>query len=304
MADAGALARGRRARWPSSPGRWRSTAWSRPRRAASCSGPRWRWSSAPASCWRASPASCPIETVSAEYQLEYGAGQLELHTDALRAGRAGARPRRPARHRGHRGGAVRARGELGGEVVGCGFLVELAFLGGRERLAPARRPRPDHLRVLSFARAHRPPQPHDRRSRERAVGDRRDPHHLPRWWPRVTRVEDVEDGAFTEVMRTAEGQSRAGRLRPRQHRRAAPRACAGPSASRAPPSARVLRSRRDRGDACGEPAPGAAEGDRGDDRAAPVAERRSSPASAATWCAAPPSATIEEALDGLERISG
>jgi uncharacterized protein YndB with AHSA1/START domain len=34
----------------------------------------------------------------------------------------------------------------------------------------------------------------------------RDPHHLPRWWPRVTRVEDVEDGAFTEVMRTRKGK--------------------------------------------------------------------------------------------------
>jgi carbon monoxide dehydrogenase subunit G len=33
-----------------------------------------------------------------------------------------------------------------------------------------------------------------------------DPHHLPRWWPRVTRVEDVQDGAFTEVMRTAKGK--------------------------------------------------------------------------------------------------
>ena len=33
-----------------------------------------------------------------------------------------------------------------------------------------------------------------------------DPHHLPRWWPRVTRVEDVGDGAFTEVMRTAKGK--------------------------------------------------------------------------------------------------
>jgi adenine phosphoribosyltransferase len=27
-------------------------------------------------------------------------------------------------------------GQLGGEVVGCGFLVELAYLKGRERLAP------------------------------------------------------------------------------------------------------------------------------------------------------------------------
>jgi uncharacterized protein YndB with AHSA1/START domain len=33
-----------------------------------------------------------------------------------------------------------------------------------------------------------------------------DPHHLPRWWPRVERVEDVRDGAFTEVMRTARGK--------------------------------------------------------------------------------------------------
>ncbi len=33
-----------------------------------------------------------------------------------------------------------------------------------------------------------------------------DAHHLPRWWPRVERVEDVQDGAFTEVMRTAKGK--------------------------------------------------------------------------------------------------
>jgi carbon monoxide dehydrogenase subunit G len=34
----------------------------------------------------------------------------------------------------------------------------------------------------------------------------RDPHHLPRWWPRVTRVEDVQGDEFTEVMRTARGK--------------------------------------------------------------------------------------------------
>jgi uncharacterized protein YndB with AHSA1/START domain len=33
-----------------------------------------------------------------------------------------------------------------------------------------------------------------------------DPHHLPRWWPRVTRVEDVQDGAFTEVLKTRKGK--------------------------------------------------------------------------------------------------
>jgi uncharacterized protein YndB with AHSA1/START domain len=33
-----------------------------------------------------------------------------------------------------------------------------------------------------------------------------DPHHLPRWWPRVTRVEDVTRDAFTEVMTTSRGK--------------------------------------------------------------------------------------------------
>lgn len=30
-----------------------------------------------------------------------------------------------------------------------------------------------------------------------------DAHHLPRWWPRVTRVEGVEGAAFTQVLTTA-----------------------------------------------------------------------------------------------------
>jgi uncharacterized protein YndB with AHSA1/START domain len=34
----------------------------------------------------------------------------------------------------------------------------------------------------------------------------RDPHHLPRWWPRVKRVENVDGDAFTEVMTTAKGK--------------------------------------------------------------------------------------------------
>jgi adenine phosphoribosyltransferase len=82
------------------------------------------------------PGKLPYETVSAEYELEYGAGRLELHSDAVRPG---------TRVLVHddllaTGGTARALCELvrrlGGVVVGCGFLVELAFLGGRERLAP------------------------------------------------------------------------------------------------------------------------------------------------------------------------
>jgi uncharacterized protein YndB with AHSA1/START domain len=33
-----------------------------------------------------------------------------------------------------------------------------------------------------------------------------DPHHLPRWWPRVARVESVEPGAFTEVLASRRGR--------------------------------------------------------------------------------------------------
>jgi adenine phosphoribosyltransferase len=82
------------------------------------------------------PGKLPYETISAEYVLEYGTAQLELHTDAVRDG---------ARVLVHddllaTGGTALALCELveqlGGEVVGCGFLIELAFLNGRERLAP------------------------------------------------------------------------------------------------------------------------------------------------------------------------
>jgi len=82
------------------------------------------------------PGKLPYETVSAEYLLEYGSDQLEVHSDAIGAG---------ARVLVHddllaTGGTAAALcdlvEQLGGEVVGCGFLLELAFLHGRARLAP------------------------------------------------------------------------------------------------------------------------------------------------------------------------
>jgi adenine phosphoribosyltransferase len=82
------------------------------------------------------PGKLPYETVSAEYLLEYGAGQLELHTDAVASGK------RVLVHDDllATGGTAAALcdlvEQLGGEVVGCGFLIELAYLGGRRRLAP------------------------------------------------------------------------------------------------------------------------------------------------------------------------
>ncbi|MBA2347667.1 MAG: adenine phosphoribosyltransferase [Solirubrobacterales bacterium] len=80
------------------------------------------------------PGKLPWSTVRAEYQLEYGSDALELHDDAITGG---------ARVLVHddllaTGGTARALCSLveqsGGGVLGCSFLIELAFLPGRAAL--------------------------------------------------------------------------------------------------------------------------------------------------------------------------
>ena len=80
------------------------------------------------------PGKLPHDTVSAEYILEYGIDALEVHADAFAHG---------ARVLVHddllaTGGTARTLcrlvEQLGGVVVGCGFLIELGFLPGRETL--------------------------------------------------------------------------------------------------------------------------------------------------------------------------
>jgi adenine phosphoribosyltransferase len=81
------------------------------------------------------PGKLPHETITAEYILEYGVDALELHADALADGP------RVLLHDDllATGGTARALAELvegaGAQIAGFAFLVELAFLGGRERLA-------------------------------------------------------------------------------------------------------------------------------------------------------------------------
>ena len=82
------------------------------------------------------PGRLPSETVSVEYLLEYGVDALEVHADAF------ARGTRVLVHDDllATGGTARGVCELvaglGAEIVGCAFLIELSFLGGRARLAP------------------------------------------------------------------------------------------------------------------------------------------------------------------------
>jgi adenine phosphoribosyltransferase len=82
------------------------------------------------------PGKLPWDTVSAEYVLEYGVDALEMHADALADGT------RVLLHDDllATGGTARALAGLaegaGAVIAGCAFLVELSFLGGREKLAP------------------------------------------------------------------------------------------------------------------------------------------------------------------------
>jgi adenine phosphoribosyltransferase len=81
------------------------------------------------------PGKLPPETVTARYLLEYGENALEVNADAIAKG---------ARVVIHddvlaTGGTVEAIGglveQLGGRVVGVNFVIELTFLGGRDRLS-------------------------------------------------------------------------------------------------------------------------------------------------------------------------
>ena len=81
------------------------------------------------------PGKLPWKTVEAVYALEYGTDSLQVHADAIGEG---------ARVIVHddvlaTGGTAKAKVELveqlGGEVVGLLFVIELTFLNGREKLA-------------------------------------------------------------------------------------------------------------------------------------------------------------------------
>jgi adenine phosphoribosyltransferase len=81
------------------------------------------------------PGKLPYDVQSVSYDLEYGSAALEVHTDAVNAGD-------------HilliddliaTGGTAKASCQLvealGGEIVGCAFVIELDALKGREKLA-------------------------------------------------------------------------------------------------------------------------------------------------------------------------
>ncbi|MFI5273977.1 MAG: adenine phosphoribosyltransferase [Ktedonobacterales bacterium] len=76
----------------------------------------------------------PAQTLSVEYDLEYGSNVLEIHTDAVQPGQRVLVVDDLLATGGTTAGTVKLLERLGAEVVSLAFLIELAGLKGRERL--------------------------------------------------------------------------------------------------------------------------------------------------------------------------
>jgi adenine phosphoribosyltransferase len=76
----------------------------------------------------------PAETITVEYALEYGSNTLEIHRDAIQPGQRVLVVDDLLATGGTVRGTIDLVERLQGEVVGLGFLVELDFLKGRDRL--------------------------------------------------------------------------------------------------------------------------------------------------------------------------
>ncbi|MCP4709836.1 MAG: adenine phosphoribosyltransferase [Planctomycetes bacterium] len=80
------------------------------------------------------PGKLPCETISAEYQLEYGADKLQIHTDAVKNDQKILMVDDLLATGGTMNASCQMVEKLGGNIVGISFLIELAFLNGRDKL--------------------------------------------------------------------------------------------------------------------------------------------------------------------------
>jgi len=76
----------------------------------------------------------PYKTVSAEYTLEYGKNAVEMHADAIAEGEKVVIIDDLIATGGTIEAAVKLVNQLGGEILECGFIVELPDLKGREKI--------------------------------------------------------------------------------------------------------------------------------------------------------------------------
>lgn len=90
------------------------------------------------------PGKLPWQTVSEEYELEYGIDQLEIHTDAIAADEQVLIIDDVIATGGTAAAAIRLVESVGGVVAGLGFVIELAFLGGAAKLSG------DHVSLITY----------------------------------------------------------------------------------------------------------------------------------------------------------
>lgn len=80
------------------------------------------------------PKKLPAETIGVDYSLEYGTDRIEIHADAIEKGKRVLVIDDLLATGGTAGAACELIKKTQGELVGVGFLIELEFLKGREKL--------------------------------------------------------------------------------------------------------------------------------------------------------------------------
>ncbi|MCH9033527.1 MAG: adenine phosphoribosyltransferase [Planctomycetes bacterium] len=80
------------------------------------------------------PGKLPAAVRSEAYELEYGTDRLEIHEDAIQRGERVLMIDDLLATGGTMAACCKLVEYLGGNIIGCGFLIELAFLGGRAKL--------------------------------------------------------------------------------------------------------------------------------------------------------------------------
>ena len=80
------------------------------------------------------PGKLPADVFEVKYNLEYGSNSLAIHRDAVKMGERVLVVDDLIATGGTAAATVHLLRQLGGEIVGCAFLVELMSLEGREKL--------------------------------------------------------------------------------------------------------------------------------------------------------------------------
>ena len=80
------------------------------------------------------PGKLPAETISQTYELEYGTDTIEIHADAIQPGQKVLMIDDLLATGGTMAAACQLVRKLQGDIVGVAFVIELAFLSGRDKL--------------------------------------------------------------------------------------------------------------------------------------------------------------------------